>query len=120
MTEHEAHSHTHHSGDHCAAHHAHKTATKKDSPSPVPAGTIYTCPMHPQIRQVGPGICPICGMALEPEVAAAKEGPSAELLDMTRRFWIGLTLTVPVFVLEMAGHLTDLHGFISPQTTNWI
>ena len=120
MTEHEAHSHTHHSGDHCAAHHAHKAATKKDSPSPVPAGTIYTCPMHPQIRQVGPGSCPICGMALEPEVAAAEEGPSAELLDMTRRFWIGLALTAPVFVLEMAGHLTDLHGFISQQTTNWI
>jgi Cu+-exporting ATPase len=76
--------------------------------------------MHPQIRQVGPGFCPICGMALEPEVVAVEEGPSAELLDMTRRFWIGLALTVPVFVLEMAGHLTDLDGFISQQTSNWI
>lgn len=119
MTEHEAHSHTHHNGDHCAAHHAHKAVTK-DRPSPVPAGTIYTCPMHPQIRQVGPGFCPICGMALEPEVLAAEEGPSAELLDMTRRFWIGLMLTAPVLVLEMGGHLTDLHDFISQQTSNWI
>jgi Cu+-exporting ATPase len=59
-------------------------------------------------------------MALEPELAAAEEGPSAELLDMTRRFWIGLALTVPVFALEMAGHLTNLHGFISQQTSNWI
>lgn len=120
MTEHEAHSHKHRNGDHCAAHHEHKAVTKKDSPSPVPAGTIYTCPMHPQIRQVGPGFCPICGMALEPDVVAAEEGSSAELLDMTRRFWIGLALTVPVLVLEMAGHLTNLHDFISQQTTNWI
>src|SRR5215813_13778556 len=77
-----------------------------------PEGTIYTCPMHPQIRQVGPGFCPICGMALEPELASAEEGPNAELLDMTRRFWIGLALTVPVFALEMAGHFTDLHALI--------
>ena len=52
-------------------------------------GTIYTCPMHPEIRQVGPGACPICGMALEPEIATAEAGPNPELADMTRRFWIG-------------------------------
>ena len=52
----------------------------------VPEGTIYTCPMHPQIRQVGPGNCPICGMALEPELATADTGPNPELIDMTRRF----------------------------------
>ncbi len=58
----------------------------------MPDGTIYTCPMHPEIRQVGPGTCPICGMALEPEVATADTGPNPELADMTRRFWIGLVL----------------------------
>ena len=58
-------------------------------PADVPEGTIYTCPMHPEIRQVGPGSCPICGMALEPEVASLDSGPNPELADMTRRFWIG-------------------------------
>src|SRR5215510_2200147 len=66
---------------------------------PVPAGTIYTCPMHPEIRQVGPGSCPICGIALEPEIATADAGPNPELVDMTRRFWIALALSVPIFVL---------------------
>ena len=61
-------------------------------PEPVAEGTIYTCPMHPEIRQVGPGSCPICGMALEPEIATADSGPNPELVDMTRRFWIGLAL----------------------------
>src|SRR5690242_2277783 len=75
----------------------------------VPAGTIYTCPMHPQIRQVGPGSCPICGMALEPLNVTAESEPNGELIDMTRRFWIGLVLTVPVFLLEMGGHLFGLH-----------
>jgi len=69
---------------------------------PAKPGSIYTCPMHPQIRQVGPGSCPICGMALEPVEATADAGPNHELADMTRRFWIGLALTLPVFILEMA------------------
>jgi len=85
-----------------------------------PAGTIYTCPMHPQIRHVGPGNCPICGMTLEPVVATADTGPSAELTDMTRRFWIGLALAIPVFILEMAGHLTNLHMVLGAQTASWI
>jgi Cu+-exporting ATPase len=87
---------------------------------PVPEGTIYTCPMHPEIRQVGPGSCPICGMALEPAIVTADAGPSPELLDMTRRFWIGLALTVPVFLLEMAGHLVDLHMLIGSQASNLV
>ena len=74
----------------------------------VPAGTIYTCPMHPEIRQVGPGSCPICGMALEPDVVSLDEAPNPELLDMTRRFWIALALTIPVFFLEMIPHLTGI------------
>jgi Cu+-exporting ATPase len=87
---------------------------------PVPEGTTYTCPMHPQIRQVGPGSCPICGMALEPVLATAETGPSHELVDMTRRFWIGLALSLPVVALEMGGHLTGLSHYISQQTSNWI
>jgi Cu+-exporting ATPase len=87
---------------------------------PVPAGTIYTCPMHPEIRQVGPGTCPICGMALEPALATADTGPNPELVDMTRRLWIGLALTLPVFALEMAGHVTDLHMLIGSQASNWV
>jgi Cu+-exporting ATPase len=93
---------------------------KAPPPAPVPAGTIYTCPMHPEIRQEGPGSCPICGMALEPEIATADTGPNPELIDMTRRFWIGLALAVPVFVLEMGGHLIDLHQWLGQQTSNWI
>lgn len=90
-----------------------------DRPMP-PEGTIYTCPMHPQIRQIGPGHCPICGMALEPELARADEGPNPELADMTRRFWVGLALSLPVVVLEMGGHLFNLHMLIEQKTSNWI
>ena len=97
-------------------------ATAALEPKPqaaVPAGTIYTCPMHPQIRQVGPGNCPICGMTLEPVAPEAATGPSAELVDMTRRFWVGLILAVPVFALEMGAHLFDWH-MLPQQTSNWI
>src|SRR5262245_4862378 len=87
---------------------------------PVPAGTIYTCPMHPQIRQAGPGFCPICGMALEPVEVSEGSGPSPELIDMTRRFWIGLALTLPVLALEMGGHLTNLHILLGQRLTNWL
>jgi Cu+-exporting ATPase len=86
----------------------------------LPEGTIFTCPMHPEIRQVGPGSCPICGMALEPLVVTADAGPNHELADMRRRFWIGLVLTLPVFLLEMGGHLTGLTDAIVQQTSNWI
>ncbi|MEW6449096.1 MAG: heavy metal translocating P-type ATPase [Pseudomonadota bacterium] len=84
------------------------------------ANAIYTCPMHPEIRQIGPGSCPICGMALEPVVASADAGPNHELIDMTRRFWIGLALTVPVFALEMGAHVTGLGHLIGRGTSNWI
>jgi P-type Cu+ transporter len=89
-------------------------------PTPAPSGAIYTCPMHPEVRRPGPGHCPICGMALEPEVAALGEGPSAELIDMTRRFWIALALSVPVVVLEMGGHLVDLHALLPETASSWI
>jgi P-type Cu+ transporter len=86
----------------------------------APAGTIYTCPMHPQIRQVGPGSCPICGMALEPAVASLDAPPNAELADMTRRFWVGLVLALPAVVLEMGGHLVGGHGWVDQTLSNWI
>jgi Cu+-exporting ATPase len=90
-------------------------------PAPLTrADAIYTCPMHPEIRQQGAGACPICGMALEPELVSADSGPNPELADMTRRLWIGLALTLPVFALEMGGHLTGLHQWLGQQTSNWI
>jgi Cu+-exporting ATPase len=76
--------------------------------------------MHPEIRQEGPGSCPICGMALEPEIVSADSAPNPELADMTRRFWIGLALALPVFALEMGGHLTGLHQLLGQQTSNWL
>ncbi|MBX9614790.1 MAG: heavy metal translocating P-type ATPase [Caulobacteraceae bacterium] len=92
----------------------------KSEPAPAAPGTIYTCPMHPQIRQEGPGACPICGMALEPETVTAEAPVNHELIDFTRRFWVGLVLTLPVFALEMGGHLTGLAMRIPGQTSNWI
>jgi Cu+-exporting ATPase len=98
-----------------------KYLAKQKAPEPeMPAGTIYTCPMHPEIRQVGPGSCPICGMALEPEVASLDTGPNPELADMTRRFWIGGALALPAVVLEMGGHLAGPHDWIDPTLSNWI
>src|SRR5688572_28662587 len=95
------------------------TPSKQPAPA-APSGTIYTCPMHPHIRQVGPGNCPICGMALEPEQANLEEGPSQELVDMRRRFWIGTVLTVPVAALEMGGHMLGLDHLVDQQASNWI
>jgi Cu+-exporting ATPase len=76
--------------------------------------------MHPQIRQIGPGNCPICGMTLEPVIATAETGPSEEYRDMQRRFWVGLVLALPVLALEMGGHLTNLHMLLGAQTSNWL
>jgi P-type Cu+ transporter len=82
---------------------------------PVKFGVIYTCPMHPQIRQVGPDSCPICGMALEPVDVTEAHGPHPELLDMQRRFWIAVALTVPVLILEMWGE-----ALVGPVASNWL
>ena len=109
-----------HSGHHAhqlPAHHSGDNGQKKT----LSGSAFYTCPMHPEIRQPGPGSCPICGMALEPEQVTGEDtGPSAELIDMTRRFWIGLVLSVPVLVLEMGGHLFGLDHLIRPQLSNWV
>jgi Cu+-exporting ATPase len=89
-------------------------------PESVEPGAIYTCPMHPEIKQQGPGTCPICGMALEPLVVTADSGANHELADMTWRFWLALALAVPVFVLEMGGHITGLTMMLGQQVSNWI
>jgi len=107
MTEHSCHHH----------HHDHAAPTPA---GPVKPGAIYTCPMHPQIRQEGPGSCPICGMALEPEVMTADSGPNPELADMTRRFWVGLAFALPLLVIEMGGHVFGLHIPLAPQPMSWL
>ena len=96
------HNHTHHDEAKAkhACHHDHGHAPKPTGP--VDKNAIYTCPMHPEIEQVGPGNCPLCGMALEPKgIPAADEGPNPELIDFSHRFWIGLVLTLPLLVLAM-------------------
>jgi Cu+-exporting ATPase len=86
------------------------------------AATIYTCPMHPEIRRTQPGSCPICGMALEPVDPSHETGPNPELRDMTRRFWIGAALAAPVVVLEMGAHVPglNLHHYVPPQISLWL
>ena len=106
---------------HCCHHEHHHGHQHDEKTRPLPANdgsVIYTCPMHAQIRQVGPGSCPICGMALEPEKVTGVQAPNPELIDMTRRFWIGLILTLPVFMLEMGGHLLNFH-ILPPALSNW-
>ena len=87
-----------------------------------PAGTIYTCPMHPEIRRTEPGSCPICGMALEPVQPAAEAEPNPELRNMTRRFWVGAALAVPLLFLDMGADVPtlDLHHYVSPLASAWI
>ena len=89
----------------------------------APEGTLYTCPMDPEIVQEGPGTCPICGMALEPMgVPAADEGPNPELIDMTRRFRVSLALSLPLLVMEMGHHLFDLpvEAVVPPAANPWL
>jgi Cu+-exporting ATPase len=94
-------------------------------PKPAPAaaspGAIYTCPMHPEIEQDHPGSCPKCGMALEPKTVTVEEGPNPELVDMSRRFWVGLVLSVPVFLIAMADMLPGrpLHH-LDMTMLNWV
>ena len=78
-------------------------------PAQVGTGTIWTCPMHPQIRQDHPGPCPICGMALEPVEPSLDEGPNLELIDMTRRLWVGAAFTLPLVILALAMEVFSVH-----------
>jgi Cu+-exporting ATPase len=100
------------------AYHKRKAATSH----PAKAGVTYTCPMHPQIRMEGPGNCPICGMTLESLTASGAAAPNSEVADMTRRFWIALALTLPVFVLEMGSHIPGLglNAIIPPFISSWV
>ncbi|WP_297739981.1 heavy metal-binding domain-containing protein, partial [Nocardioides sp.] len=89
------------------ADHNHQDHAAHDAAEVPPGAEVaeYTCPMHPEIRQPGPGSCPICGMALEPALVTADSAPNAELADMTRRFWVGVVLSIPVLILGMGGDL---------------
>ena len=103
--------------EHCGHHHAgHAHAAPKDAPP----GAQWTCPMHPQIVRGGPGACPICGMALEPMTPSAAQTPNPELADMTRRFWVALALSAPLFALEMGSHLLGLGHLLSRAAMNWV
>jgi len=91
------------------------------APHAVPPGAgSWTCPMHPEIVRDGPGACPICGMALEPRVASADEAENPELTDMTRRFWVSLVLTIPLFVLAMGGMLPALAHVVPAGVRSWL
>jgi Cu+-exporting ATPase len=113
---HAHHGHDHHGHDH--AHHDHAAATAQ----PVSAGTLYTCPMHPEIVRDAPGSCPICGMALEPMTPSAEEGPNPELADMTRRFIVSIPLAAFFLAVDMANHLfgVNLLPFLSPQNAQYL
>ncbi len=84
------------------------------------AHAMHICPMHPEVRQEGPGSCPICGMALEPATITLNQGPNPELIDMNRRFWIGLFLTIPIFLIDMGGHLLGHAVMPGGQLSNWL
>jgi Cu+-exporting ATPase len=108
------------SGHHACCHHGHAPSAVKQPAKANQEQVEYTCPMHPQVLQMGPGSCPICGMALEPLMVTAEASESPELVDMTRRLWIAALITAPVFVMEMGGHLFGMHRFMGQQTSNWI
>ncbi|MGK7655039.1 copper-transporting P-type ATPase [Roseovarius sp. B08] len=125
----EAADHAHHGHDHSGHSHAHGAATagvKGGEYDTVPegyAGTVYTCPMHAEVRHPGPGSCPICGMGLEPEtVSAEDEGRNPELVDFTRRFWVGAVLTIPVLVLAMGPFVgfTYFMELLGERTSLWL
>jgi heavy metal translocating P-type ATPase len=105
-----------------ASYHAHGHSSHGAAPvapASVPAGSKWTCPMHPEIVRGGPGSCPICGMALEPMMPTADAGPNPELIDMTRRFWIGVALALPVVALEMGRHFLGLDRLVPPVWNGW-
>ena len=114
-----------HSKDHAAAaaHTAHADHVHSAPSTQIPpAHVLYTCPMHPQIVQKGPGFCPICGMALEPMTVQAGAESKAELSDMSRRFWLSVILTVPLVILAMARHMPGafFHRLMSWSLGPWL
>lgn len=115
------HSQESHHGEHCS-HHKHQPSEVPTTVVSDDAGVVYTCPMHPQVRQKQPGSCPICGMALEPETVSLDEGPDPELIDMTRRFWVAAVLSFPLALVVMGAHLIPglSHEFLDSQASKWI
>jgi len=107
-----------HDHAHCPRHSEHHSVAPAVHPQ-VPPGTIWTCPMHPQIRRDGPGQCPICGMALEPLEPSIDEGPNPELVDMTRRFWVSAVLSAPLVILAMGAELFGWELF-PMRTAIWV
>jgi Cu+-exporting ATPase len=95
--------------------------TAKEGPAEPSSGAVYTCPMHPEVVRDGPGACPICGMALEPRTVTVEEGPSTELVEMSRRFWVSAALTLPVFLVAMSDMLPGrpLH-VLDMRLLNWV
>ncbi len=113
--------------EHHKHHHTSKGAPQKGGKyDKVPegyTGTVYTCPMHPEVRSPGPGSCPLCGMGLEPEtVTAVDEGPNPELVDFNKRFWVGVLLTVPLLVLSMSPifGFYQIRDFLGERTALWL
>jgi Cu+-exporting ATPase len=123
---HEYQGHTYHfCSDGCQAKFAadpERYLNNQDEPKPAPPGTLYTCPMHPEIVQEGPGNCPICGMALEPMGVPAKEVENPELVDFTRRLWVAIPLSLIIAVIDMSAHVfgIDLLPFLSPRAEQWL
>lgn len=98
------------------------TGKHREAAANAPAGTIYTCPMHPEIRQEGPGSCPICGMALEPETFSLDSGPDPEYLDMRRRFWVSAAFSIPLFIYAMGDLIPGkpFAGLFAPGIAQWL
>ena len=101
-------------------HQHHAAATSAAAATTAPVGAKWTCPMHPEIVRDGPGACPICGMALEPMMPTADAGPNVELRDMSRRFWVGLALALPVLALEMGRHVFNIDALVPPHVNAWV
>ena len=96
--------------------------TKQSNSQNLSSDNIYTCPMHPEIEQIGPGSCPICGMALEPKGLPAGEEDTSELNDMTKRFWVSAALSLPILFLVMIDHVPGkpLESYLSSEMAMWI
>ncbi|MBA4337537.1 MAG: copper-translocating P-type ATPase [Hyphomonas sp.] len=104
-----------------SCHHEHGTpGHSAGHTASAPSGSKWTCPMHPEIVQDGPGSCPICGMALEPMIPTAGAAPNPELADMSKRFWIGAALALPVLVLEMGRHFLGIDQVVPPALNGWL
>ncbi len=119
--EHQAHHHEHHGHEHHAHHHHDAHAIEATMPEQA-AGVEYTCPMHPEIRQRGPGSCPICGMALEPVMPTAEDEADPELASMTRRFIVSVVLSVPLLFIAMGDMLpgAPVSRLMSTSTRQWL